>query len=228
MPGKRKYKKKRKETKRRYRKRRSGYNQMTNISRTPIAKRALIKMRYVEDFSLDPNDITATVNAFQFRANDVYDPNYTGGGHQPHGFDQWMTFYQHFTVLGSKMTAKFMNSTDSQNVCWVGIDVHSTPGAVTNNSTLMRENGQGVWRQMTGKGKPTVLTKTFSGKKFFGVKNIIGEADYKGSSTLSPTEAAYYSVMAGNIQSNNPTEILVSVTIDYIVMLTEPVAIGQS
>jgi len=37
----------------------------------------------------------------QFRLNDCYDPDYTGTGHQPMGFDQMMAFYSTFRVLST-------------------------------------------------------------------------------------------------------------------------------
>ena len=65
----------------------------------------IVKMRYVEEFELNPG--LGSVASYVFRANGLYDPNYTGAGHQPYGFDQWMTYYNQFTVLGSKMKAIF-------------------------------------------------------------------------------------------------------------------------
>lgn len=228
MPPKGKYKKRKKESKRRTYKRKRNYNQITNVSRTPIAKRALIKMRYIEDIQIDPDNTSTPVASYFFRASDVYDPNYSSAGHQPHGFDQWMTFYNHFTVIGSKITAKFISNSTGVNVCWVGVNTQSDAN-ITQNSTLMRENGQGTWKYMTGESdKPIVVHKKFSAKRFFGTKNIIGEDSYKGSASASPQENAYYAVMCGNINSNNPGTVNVSICIDYIVMLTEPKSVGQS
>ena len=54
-------------------------------------------LRYHESFSLNPG--TAGVPSFYtFRANSCYDPNYTGTGHQPRGYDQIMSMYQYLAV----------------------------------------------------------------------------------------------------------------------------------
>lgn len=37
-----------------------------------------------------------------YRGNSLFDPDLTGTGGQPNGFDQWAAFYASYTVLGSK------------------------------------------------------------------------------------------------------------------------------
>ena len=44
----------------------------------------------------------------KLRANDLFDPEFALGGHQPRGFDDFMNIYDKFTVTGSKITASFM------------------------------------------------------------------------------------------------------------------------
>ena len=44
----------------------------------------------------------------QFVANGAFDPNLTGVGHQPRGFDQFMAGYETFTVTGSKISVNFV------------------------------------------------------------------------------------------------------------------------
>jgi hypothetical protein len=36
----------------------------------------------------------------QFRLNSIFDPDYTGVGHQPLAHDQWALFYNHYVVTG--------------------------------------------------------------------------------------------------------------------------------
>ena len=52
-------------------------------------------------------NVTATTglagNHF-FSANGCFDPNVTGTGHQPMGFDQMMLFYEQYTVVRSKIS----------------------------------------------------------------------------------------------------------------------------
>lgn len=42
-----------------------------------------------------------------FSMNSLFDPNRTGTGHQPYGFDQMTTFYNRYYVTGAKMICTF-------------------------------------------------------------------------------------------------------------------------
>lgn len=51
-----------------------------------------------------------------FRGNSLYDPDQTGVGDQPTGFDQWMNFYDHYDVQGSKIKLTIDNKQYSAGV----------------------------------------------------------------------------------------------------------------
>jgi len=50
---------------------------------------------------------TATVKSF--RCNNLYDPDFAVGGHQPKYYDQLKVFYSNYHVLGSKITVTQIN-----------------------------------------------------------------------------------------------------------------------
>lgn len=59
------------------------------------------------------NQVRAPGTSFEFynwRANGLFDPNQTGVGQQPAGFDQWMAFYRKFIV--TKVRAHWMFQVD--------------------------------------------------------------------------------------------------------------------
>lgn len=219
---KRTYRKKRPYKKRRYPRK----NMLISVDRTPVPKTAMIKFRYVDDVTIDP--AIGGVATHVFSCNGMYDPNITGTGHQPHGFDQWMTFYNHFTVVGAKITATAMTDTEANaNQYWFGVAVRPGTTLVT-NSTLAREDGMMKWRYNSGKQAKTTVSRKFSTKKFFGVKTPIAEHDYRGSNSANPNEQAYFHVTAGAIGTNDPYAVECQVVIEYIAVLTEPKPVGQS
>lgn len=92
-------------------------NEMVNPMAGPMPTVYRTKLKYVEtlDVSLTANIVTS----YEFRTNSVYDPNYTGGGHQPLGFDEIAPFYNKYRVLGFHydLSAPIIpNSTTGQNV----------------------------------------------------------------------------------------------------------------
>lgn len=217
-------------SKRRYRRRRRYWPRPTkSLQRTGFAKSALVKLRYTTTLSLNPGAGTPGTNVFS--ANGLYDPDITGVGHQPMSFDQWMTFYDHYTVLGSKISANFMNPFASFLLC--GIDLRDKASAVTTNIENIAENAGTIYTNLepVGSGRPMkTLRKTFSAKKFFTKRNVRDEKDLEGTSGANPVEQAYFHVwlMSADGSSDPGATFPVQVTIEYIALFTEPKAINAS
>jgi len=186
----------------------------------------LAKFRYCETAPITPSG--GTVGTYIWNCNDLFDPNFTGTGHQPLGFDQYMVLYNHYTVIGAKITVTFIGDT-AEFQCGIGAEAATTP---TTHYQLRRERPRTVYRIVsstaTDNGKAK-LTYKWSAKNFFGTKAIIGEDTYKGSASSSPTERAHFHVFAGAVDNSTVVgTVKAIVQIDYIAMLTEPKALAQS
>lgn len=64
-----------------------------------LASRAIRKHRY-HGYSTFTTIAGQPVVMWQWRANSMFDPDYSGGGHQPFGFDQMQTYWSEYRVLG--------------------------------------------------------------------------------------------------------------------------------
>ena len=73
--------------------------------------------------------------------NSLFDPNRTGTGHQPYGFDQLSTFYNRYYVTGSKMTVTFSCQTKDNDTTVTGpILIGVTGRAETTFATQNADN----------------------------------------------------------------------------------------
>jgi len=73
--------------------------------------------------------------------------------------------------------------------------------------------------------KPSTLTKGYSAKKFYNITNIGDNIDRLGAGILAnPSEEACFSVFAGPTpgSATDIGTVYVTVSIDYIVMFSEP------
>ena len=148
-------------------------------------------------------------------------------------FDQWMQFYDHYTVIGSKITVTFMPtdpSTVALGTAIIGIYLGDSPTNLSGAFSVdeMIEQGKTVYTQLASP-TPKTLTRKFSTKKFFGTKNVNGQPEYKGTTASNPDDQAYFHVWVGPTSPVwDAGEVRVTIKIDYIAMLTEPKFLAQS
>lgn len=196
----------------------------------PVPNKMLVKLRYADSVEINPGSLGA-IAYHTMRANDLYDPDFTGTGHQPKGFDQWTAFYDHFTVLGSKIRVTFTSMDDTPSTgtvaCGIYLDDNSTPPNNVIDFMEERKNTYMTLGSADSGNSSKVMTRKFSSKKFFGVKNIVGQSLYRGQmgnfgTGSSPTEQAYWQIWATGLNATSDVSgIRVLIDIEYIAVLTE-------
>lgn len=182
------------------------------------------KMRYSENIALDPGVLSAST--FVYRAGSLYDPNFTGAGHQPRGFDEIMPLYGNYTVIGSKMTVTWTSTSGELYNQLVGVALLNQSTATDVNSYM--ENGIRSYRTIHPQ-KPTAITKmTYSPRKMLGVSKPLSEKDLAGSQATNPARESFYHLFSFGLDSNDPVGVDATINIDYIVVFTNPKLAIQS
>ncbi len=189
--------------------------------REGLPKAKKVTMRYCTSVNLNPS--AGGRDAHVFRANGLFDPDQSGIGHQPYGFDQWMAFYHHYTVTSSKITVTYLNTqvTDSpasRSICGIHLDTSAT--AVTTNLDLLREQKDTRWG-FTGQQTDKVNVNTkFGSTVFFGRPST--NSEFLGTAASNPEDEAYYHVwVAADASGQDPAVTTCIVTLDYDVTLRE-------
>lgn len=184
--------------------------------------------RYIECFTLDPPAGVAGV--YVFSANGLYDPNVTGSGHQPMGFDQMSTFYNHYEVIGAKI--KFTPHCAGEGAGFnFGIRVDDSGTPVSFDYTAMLEQPNNVWKSWPGpylqpKGGFDVY-QSYSSKKFFGDK--AGDRETWGDAASNPTDQAFFLCYLSPLTGlQNIGAVPCTVCIEYITKWHEPKDFAQS
>lgn len=67
--------------------------------------RLYTKLRYREQLTF--TQTTGSLSDQVYRPMSLFDPDLTGTGGQPYGFDQWTQFYGYYTVLASGITVEW-------------------------------------------------------------------------------------------------------------------------
>ncbi len=164
-----------------------------------------------------------------FSANGCYDPDITGTGHQPMGFDQMMLMYEQYVVVRSKITCTF--TTDSI-ACRVAIYLSPDAVALTDPSRLV-ENGLLVSTFIDaaaasgGSGqRQKQLTASVDIRKYFGrgrgPRDIINDPDLNGGIASNPAEQVYFGVAVWDMNAAAAVGVFFDALIEYDTFFTEP------
>lgn len=117
-------------------------------------------LHYRESILLSSTTLLPT--AFNnYSMNSIFDPNRTGTGHQPYGFDQLATFYNRYYVTGSKMTVTFSCQTKDTDSTVTGPILVGVTGRA--ESTFATQNADN-WAEYPNADSVLLSTDTTSRK----------------------------------------------------------------
>lgn len=140
--------------------------------------------------------------------------------HQPFRFTNYMRFYQHFTVLGSKMTVKYL-APGTHTACLHTLKEGKEAQQTHRSETEMIERHT-RFKKAKEKGDSIQLSTTYSGKKYHGKKHFSTKPDseHTGTHTESPISRPLYRFSVAGLTNSEP--LTVTVTIKYSVLFTKP------
>ncbi len=194
----------------------------------PLGKSFRFKTRYC-DKNIQVNPGAGGVpSTHVFSLNGLYDPDITGIGHQPLGFDQLMVMYDHYTVVSARARVTFQNTdTTYQQLCIMQIKDTAT---TSTDSNEILENGNVKYCTLGIHGSGQAIaerTISVSPSKFFGRKVMEGDK-YQGTVSTNPSDQLYLHLQIGPTEGVDADIVDCTVEIEYVAILTEPKQFSQS
>lgn len=193
----------------------------------------LAKLQYTHIAAL-PGIGVGACTEIQFRANGMFDPQYSAGGHQPFGFDQLIAQYCHYTVLYASCDFEITSDKENQNSQY-SLWITAAPGQVA--LAYSTSGAQGMVEFQPHSPSITVSSGVYqsrnrttriswSAPNFFGksAANLVGDSRFQGDDTVDPVEDAYF-VVGGyhpTGQSVIYTDASYKLNITYYAVFTEP------
>lgn len=154
------------------------------------------KMIYVEPITLNP--AAASVATYVFSANGLYDPNITGSGHQPTGFDQMTALYGEYVVVGANCKVTFQNTaTTAGTACMFGVYLSRTTSTASIGYTYL-ENGNCVYTtaEYNGTGSSVKVLNYSCDMSKEASTDITKDEGYSGTGSANPAEQRFFFVWA--------------------------------
>lgn len=202
-----------------------------------------VKLRYSEQISVS-NPVGGSV--YNFRATSLYDPNKTGTGHQPLGFDQMSAKYNHYVVLGARILVQPVvagtGSAEGDRPAYFMVktsdngdkDYDSVSHLIEATGKAPKINQNYVYNQLSKPhGSRNMMPQdiaTYSARKWFRTNPITHE-DLKALVNANPVEEICFQIytmpMLDSTVASSDT-VNYQITIEYIATFLEPKNIGQS
>jgi len=205
-----------------------------------------VALRYVDTVALNASSTASAVNVF--RANNIYDPDYTGTGHQPMYHDNYAAIYQKYrvnyaTIAMVPMNTHAVNTTtpnqvngtnigdnhffnSNEKACRIWIMRDETVNDYPSNINTLIETGNKnfVWRycpQNTSQKMPILRMKVWP----HTLMNIPKKDDRIGAFVGgSPSRECYFICGVSQIgDGSNPDAISCQFIITYNVTYTDPI-----
>lgn len=180
-----------------------------------LANKQTVRMRYV---GIGHSTVTAgTVSNYGFRINSIYDPDYTGTGHQPMYHDMYQGLYNHYLVKGAKLTMD-VGIASSTRGGQATLYASPTNTPLTDPETIAEQPGCDSQRVFSD--TPTnKLVKYYSKDKIFGNAQ---NSDLTAAFGENPTEG--YFIFAAFYNAGDSCTFDWTATIDFVVEVSEPIA----
>jgi len=183
----------------------------TNVNRSlqPIPQRYICRMKYSETITTD-----ITTGMYYFNLNSVYDPNRSGGGHQPYGHDTLATLYNRYRVISCnwRINLAFASTASSAIIQAQPANEQLMPST----GSEMRENPRSKYIcQNPGSASRVLQGRTYLPSLVGRTKSqYMGDDRYQAQVGTNPQELAILNVMATG-SGDTGAQVALQVVLEY-------------
>lgn len=197
----------------------------TNVNRSlqPFPQRYICKMKYCET-----NITGAITGQYLYNLNSLFDPDRTGVGHQPYGFDNLALLYNRYRVIktGWRIESPITEGADFRAVHAIP---SNDPAITWGSAGYIRENPRCKYITLN----PGAPARTLNG--WVTLPSLMGRTsaqymaddEYQANVGASPTEQAILYVLTTN-SNGNPVQAPIQVTLEFTVEFFDPKHVLQS
>lgn len=203
-------------------------NDIVQLRKLPLPETFKASLRYCsKTISLDPG-VAGIPGQQLFATNGLFDPDVSGTGHQPMGYDQFMAIYSTYTVTSSKITVYGFNKDTATSQI---LSINSGYDSAIIYADQAIEQGEGAWVHMGPRGSNREIVKVSNSwnlKKLSGDKAGPGDLLDSGTTGTNPSNVAFYNILTDPNNATNTGACDIFVVIDYFVTFTKPKQLVQS
>lgn len=141
-----------------------------------------------------------------YRANSIYDPDYTGVGHQPYGHDTLQSLYNHYVVDACRI---YVTPVTGNTDCITGIAVTDDPVSIVSVSGVREQKGTTVMVNGADGAPKQRLMATYNRFKQWPMP-----VDTSAAFGTNPDEQIYFKIFLQSFGSEPTARFLVNIEYD--------------
>lgn len=181
-----------------------------------MSDRLFVKLREVIHTS--GTTTASNESIFVIRGNDCYDPQYSVGGSQPTGFDQYMAFYNNFYVSGSRLKVTVYSDGPADSEFYI-LPTKYASVAISGYDPSEYPLYRGKYVSGNGaSAKSGTVLKSYRGtKQMMVVPDPASQTVFWGTDAASPTQQWYWWFGNKNPDISQPCDFNFKAEIVYYV-----------
>lgn len=180
-------------------------------------------------------NVAATYDGYVWRLNSAYDPDYTGAGHQPLGYDQLApALYARYRVLSCKVEVEVVNTGSSAPLNWVCYP--SNAHALASGSVATAWERAAQWgcpvhtaQQVASGGGPRFV-KTFYPHQVPGLTKAeyLSDDSFQAAYNADPAEVIDLQVEVSSADASSLCVYAIAIRLTYEVEFSDRVQLSGS
>lgn len=224
-------------------KRKRSHKRSVKFPRNGVSATARAKLRYSCEVQATTTGLD-TVSRHIFAANSLFDPDQTGAGVQPTGFDEWMTLYNLYTVVSGKASVHPISETSSTTTpqyyalaisdssVFSGASVQALLSSCPTKNPGQPTSDVGIHRGALSieyiKDRTQSVKWTAGGIMGMPQSQVMDRTTLQGGSASSPSDLIYCTLCTADVASAVASSNWYRVTMEFDVIFTNPKQLAMS
>lgn len=171
--------------------------QRISKSLSPFPNTKFVRHKYVDSITFPGGIGAGSPASYQFRANSMFDPDYSGVGHQPMFRDEMAAQYQYYTVVSSYIKVTFPAEDGGKRTFALWIDDDGT--VPTSQNQLCEQHRYYPEVVLNRRNTPFKMTARFNAPKWnkTNLAGLMANTDFKTAVGSNPSSTAtkWYNIM---------------------------------
>jgi hypothetical protein len=167
-----------------------------------------------------------------WRLNSLFDPNLTGTGHQPYGFDQLAALYQRYLVYAVTFDLKFVNPSAASVLCAARIIPMGITSSMTGETTnSVSERPDSVTRPLSVNGEEVAhIRASINLWEVNGIPKAqyMATEDYGALGNANPAEVTLLEASAGSLTATADITVEAQLNITFYARFWQRVPLAAS